>query len=47
MALAYSIPHWLNGTKATMDGVVKDCRKIRTCWMFVDGGFLVNTGKAN
>src|SRR5258708_2593851 len=24
-------PHWLNGTKATMDGVVRHCRKIRTC----------------
>ena len=26
-------PHWLNGTKAAMDGVGKGSLKIRTCWM--------------
>ena len=25
-------PHWLNGTKATMDGVHRHCTTIRTCW---------------
>ncbi len=31
-------PHWLNGTKAMMDGVAEALRedpKIRTCWMFL------------
>src|SRR4029077_16624965 len=26
-------PHWLNGPKATMDGIARQSSKIRTCWM--------------
>src|SRR5437899_6073209 len=38
-------PHWLNGTKATMDGVVKGLQEDPHVLDVVDGGFLVNTGK--
>jgi glyoxylase-like metal-dependent hydrolase (beta-lactamase superfamily II) len=38
-------PHWLNGTKATMDGVVKALHADRHMLDVVDMGFLVNTGK--
>src|ERR1700686_2992954 len=38
-------PHWLNGTKATMDGVVKALQDDPHMLDVVDGGFLVNTGK--
>src|SRR5258706_13965819 len=38
-------PHWLNGTKATMDGVVKALHEDPHMLDVVDGGFLVNTGK--
>src|SRR5713226_9230738 len=38
-------PHWLNGTKATMDGVVKALREDPHMLDVVDMGFLVNTGK--
>src|ERR1700676_5722788 len=38
-------PHWLNGTKATMDGVVKALQEDPHMLDVVDGGFLVNTGK--
>src|SRR6202051_2227733 len=38
-------PHWLNGTKATMDGVVKARQEDPHMLDVVDGGFLVNTGK--
>src|SRR6202795_1804389 len=38
-------PHWLNGTKATMDGVVKALQEDPHMLNVVDGGFLVNTGK--
>src|SRR5258708_31073386 len=38
-------PHWLNGTKATMDGVVKGLQEDPHMLDVVDGGFLVNTGK--
>jgi glyoxylase-like metal-dependent hydrolase (beta-lactamase superfamily II) len=37
-------PHWLNGTKATMDGVVKALREDPHTLDVVDMGFLVNTG---
>src|ERR1700686_5698903 len=37
-------PHWLNGEKATMDGVVKALREDPHLLDVVDGGFLVNTG---
>jgi glyoxylase-like metal-dependent hydrolase (beta-lactamase superfamily II) len=37
--------HWLNGTKATMDGVVKALREDPHTLDVVDMGFLVNTGK--
>src|ERR1700726_1279841 len=37
--------HWLNGTKATMDGVVKALQEDPHMLDVVDGGFLVNTGK--
>ena len=38
-------PHWLNGTKATMDGVVKGLQEDPHMLDVVDSGFLVNTGK--
>jgi len=38
-------PHWLNGTKATMDGVVKALQEDPHTLDVVDTGFLVNTGK--
>src|SRR6202047_3813078 len=38
-------PHWLSGTKATMDGVVKALHEDPHMLDVVDVGFLVNTGK--
>src|ERR1700720_3158195 len=38
-------PHWLNGTKTTMDGVVKGLHEDPHMLDVVDAGFLVNTGK--
>src|SRR6476660_2737411 len=38
-------PHWLNGTKATMDGVLKGLHEDPQMLDVVDNGFLVNTGK--
>jgi glyoxylase-like metal-dependent hydrolase (beta-lactamase superfamily II) len=38
-------PHWLNGTKVTMDGVVKGLNEDPHMLDVVDMGFLVNTGK--
>src|ERR1700681_2987455 len=38
-------PHWLNGTKATMDGVVTALHEDPHTLDVVDTGFLVNTGK--
>src|ERR1700726_961409 len=38
-------PNWLNGTKATMDGVVKGLHEDPHMLDVVDTGFLVNTGK--
>src|SRR5437660_315616 len=38
-------PHWLNGTKATMDGVVEALHEDPHMLDVVDTGFLVNTGK--
>src|SRR5580765_1137600 len=38
-------PNWLNGTKATMDGVVKALQEDPHMLDVVDMGFLVNTGK--
>ena len=38
-------PHWLNGKKATMDGVAKALREDPHLLDVVDSGFLVNTGK--
>jgi glyoxylase-like metal-dependent hydrolase (beta-lactamase superfamily II) len=38
-------PHWLNGTKATMDGVVKALHEDRHMLDEAVTGFLVNTGK--
>jgi len=38
-------PQWLNGTKATMDGVVKGLHEDPHMLDVVDSGFLVNTGK--
>src|SRR5258708_908625 len=38
-------PHWLNGKKATMDGVVKALQKDPHLQDAADTGFLVNTGK--
>src|SRR5258706_215641 len=38
-------PHWLNGKKVTMDGVVKALRQDPHMLDVVDSGFLVNTGK--
>jgi glyoxylase-like metal-dependent hydrolase (beta-lactamase superfamily II) len=37
--------HWLNGTKATMDGVGKSLQEDPHILDVVDSGFLVNTGK--
>jgi glyoxylase-like metal-dependent hydrolase (beta-lactamase superfamily II) len=37
-------PHWLNGTKATMDGVVGGLHEDPHMLDVVDSGFLVNTG---
>src|SRR5437867_1777910 len=36
-------PHWLNGTKATMDGVVKALHEDPHMLDVADTGFLVNT----
>jgi glyoxylase-like metal-dependent hydrolase (beta-lactamase superfamily II) len=38
-------PHWLSGTKATIDGVVRGLNEDPHMLDVVDGGFLVNTGK--
>src|ERR1700676_5543733 len=38
-------PHWLNGTKAAMDGVQKALHEDPLILDVVDTGFLVNTGK--
>src|SRR6266478_5786464 len=38
-------PHWLNGTKATMDGVVRELQEDPHMLDVVDMGFLVHTGK--
>src|SRR5437870_13312468 len=38
-------PQWLNGAKATMDGVVKALHEDPHMLDVVDTGFLVNTGK--
>src|SRR5260370_1047635 len=38
-------PHWLNGTKATMDGVVKALQEDPNMLDVVDMGFLVHAGK--
>jgi glyoxylase-like metal-dependent hydrolase (beta-lactamase superfamily II) len=38
-------PHWLNGTKATMDGVVEALHEDPHMMEVSDMGFLVNTGK--
>jgi glyoxylase-like metal-dependent hydrolase (beta-lactamase superfamily II) len=38
-------PHWLNGTKATMDDVVKGLNEDPHMLDVVDSGFLVNTSK--
>src|SRR5258708_11798046 len=38
-------PHWLNGAKATMDGVVQGLREDPHMLDVVDTGFLVNTSK--
>jgi glyoxylase-like metal-dependent hydrolase (beta-lactamase superfamily II) len=38
-------PHWLNGTKATMDGVAKQLHEDPHMLDVVDTAFLVNTGK--
>ena len=38
-------PHWLNGTKATMDDVVKALHEDPHMLDVADTGFLVNTGK--
>jgi glyoxylase-like metal-dependent hydrolase (beta-lactamase superfamily II) len=38
-------PHWLNGTKATMDGVVEALHEDPHMLDVADTGFLVNTGK--
>src|SRR2546428_7088280 len=38
-------PQWLNGTKATMDGVVKALDEDPHMLDVADTGFLVNTGK--
>jgi glyoxylase-like metal-dependent hydrolase (beta-lactamase superfamily II) len=38
-------PQWLNGTKETMDGVVKGLHEDPHMLDVIDSGFLVNTGK--
>jgi glyoxylase-like metal-dependent hydrolase (beta-lactamase superfamily II) len=38
-------PHWLNGTKATMDGVIRGLHEDPHILDVADTGFLVNTGK--
>src|ERR1700720_4281951 len=38
-------PHWLNGTKATMDGVAKGLNEDPHMLDVVDSGFLVDTGE--
>jgi glyoxylase-like metal-dependent hydrolase (beta-lactamase superfamily II) len=38
-------PHWLNGAKATMDGVIKALHEVPHMLDTADTGFLVNTGK--
>src|SRR4029434_5804864 len=38
-------PHWLNGMKATMEGVVKALQEDPHVLDVADVGFLVNTGK--
>src|SRR5260370_38864682 len=38
-------PHWLNGTNATMDGVVKALQEAPPMLDVVDIGFLIHTGK--
>jgi len=38
-------PHWLNGTKATMAGVLRALREHPHLLDVADAGFLVNTGK--
>jgi len=38
-------PHWLEGTKAAMDGVVKGLHEDPHMLDVIDSGFLVNTGK--
>src|SRR6266850_2922496 len=38
-------PHWLNGAKATMDGVLKALQEDPHMLDVADVGFLVNTGK--
>src|SRR6267142_855941 len=38
-------PHWLNGKKATMDGVAKALHQDPHLLDVADSGFLVNTGK--
>src|SRR6476660_9408353 len=38
-------PHWLNGTKAAMDGVQKTLHEDPHVLDVADTGFLVNTGK--
>jgi len=38
-------PHWLNGTTATMDGVLKALHEDTHLLDVADAGFLVNTGK--
>src|SRR5258708_38238936 len=38
-------PHWLNGTKATMDGMVKALQEDPHMLDVADTGFVVNTGK--
>src|SRR6266436_8925559 len=38
-------PHWLNGTKATMDGVAEALHEDPRLLDVSDEGFLVNTGK--
>src|ERR1700682_4181422 len=37
-------PHWLNGTQATMDGVVRALQEDAHMLDVVDTGFVVNTG---
>ena len=38
-------PHWLNGTKAAMDGVLKGLHEDPHMLDVIDAGFLVNTGR--